>query len=538
MLKKETHIRFAIFTLLLFSFSLIGCKKDKVTKITGASWESNLAIPVCHGNLNINQLTASSQIADLITISPITGALSLGFDADLFTIESSDIVQLVNYNQVYNLDAVELGLIAIPNFSGEIEVEKSIDIAFPLPNGMEINQLNFKNGTMTITSSTTLQHDLELHLSFIDLSLNNQTIERTIELEYEGNATMEGSTQIDLASVIADFTGGGTGINSIRVEAEIEIEGTNQPIIGDEYIDITFEITDQDFTYMNGYFGQTVLSSLKDSILMSLFNDPMQGNFVLTNPEITFNIENSFGIPVALNLVDLRTSTLSGTQTVLSGFPSSISIDAPTINGQSENTSFVLDANNTTNLSSIISAEPKNFIYSVNAEINPDGNSGPLNYIDESNTLAVSAAINIPIEGYANDVVMTDTIDFTFTQNVNSVQGVTFRLDISNGFPIDASMHAIFVDENYNPLFSLLDDAGQLISGAPLDSEGHAVGATSKISSVAVNASELNLLSEVKHILIISNLATSGGQSTPVKLLSSYTIGFEIGMEVSLKTSF
>jgi hypothetical protein len=537
MLKKDTHIRFAIFSLLLFSFSLIGCKKDKVSKITGASWESNLAVPVCHGSLSINQLTGSSQIAELITVSPITGELTLGFDADLFTIESSDIIELFNYNQVYNLDAIELGLTPLSSFSGELEIEKSIDIALPLTNGMEINQLNFKNGTMTITSSTTLQHDLELHLSFIDLSLNNQTINRTIELEYGGASSMEGSTQIDLSSVIADFTAGGTGLNSIRVEAEIEIEGTNQPIIGDEFISLNFEITDQDFTYMDGYFGQTVLSSLKDSILMSIFNDPLQGNFVLTNPEITFNINNSFGIPVALNLVDLRTSTLTGEQTILSGFPSSISIAAPATNGQSENTSFVLDADNTTNLSSIISAEPKQFIYSVNAEINPNGNTG-LNYIDESNRLEVSAAINIPIEGYANDVIMTDTIDFTFSQNVNNVEGVTFRLDLTNGFPIDASMHAIFVDENYNPLFSLLDDAGQLISGAPVNSEGIAVGTESKLTSVAVNSSKLNLLKDVRHILIISNLTTSGGQSTPVKLLSSYTIGFEIGMEVSLKTSF
>jgi hypothetical protein len=513
---------------------LSSCKKLEFDKISGTSWNPNLAVPLAHANFGVYDILALQDSNDLVVIDNNTGAIALIYKGEILSLDAQSIVQLPNQSAQENLSLADLNMIAVPAFNGSVTTSNTETINLGANSGIELHTLKFKNGTMNLNLSTDLKHDITLVMTFPELKLNNVPISRTINLNYTGTTPQTGTANVNLADVLADFTVGNTTVNTFEVDLQTTITGTGEDITGSENINIGFDLSNLDFENATGYFGQQNLGIPSDTILLRLFESATQGYFELVNPKVKFIIDNSFGFPAEINFTELKTINVSsGQEYPLTGFPSVLTVNAPAAIGQTATTSLELNTSNTANLSTVISPVPKYFYIEAAAESNPNGPGPTLNFISEDSKFRVRTEIELPLEGLAYGFEMRDTVDFNYTGNVSDIESVMFRLNLDNGFPVDFKTQLVFLDQFHNPLFNVFTSPQDVVKSALVDNTGKVSQSTKKITDISLNASQISNLPNAKYILIngvAQTLDATSGQV--VKFYDSYRLKLKLGMQV------
>ena len=519
---------------------IFGCKKHDLTKVAGITFDQNLAVPIGYGEFGVHDLLKS--IDNTIQVNPSDGGMSLVYHKQLDTIYAKDVVKLDDFSQNFSIVPANLLGNASGSFNGTINNSSTQNFTYTTQNGTELHDLNFQAGTLAINVSSTIKHNITLVITFPDLKLNGSVVTKTITMIYPNSVPHTGSGTIDLTNVLADFTANNTATNTLRINIDATITGTGQPITGSENLDLTMNLTNLEFKNITGYFGQQTLASFADSMLLKVFNNPIQGSLSFTNPKLTFTVENSFGIPITVNFNNLSTVNTVSNQTTQITFNNPVqSVNIPANMGDpAVSTSFEL-SNATTNntMTNLVDAAPKYLKYDISATSNPNGNPGHLNlnFIESTSKMIVKTDIELPFEGYASGMEVKDTLKFDQISSApDQIESVLFRLKVDNGFPLTFNGQAEFVDVNYNHLFNLFDSPTDIISAAPVNSTTHIVnGTTTKSTDVIISASKIALLDKVRFIILKGEAETTKPLNTVVKLLDGYKIGLKLSVQVQLK---
>jgi hypothetical protein len=535
----KNKIYFRSFFTAIFLLILVGCQK-KINKIsTSSSWNPSIAVPIGEANFLISDLLVN--IDSGIIVGPL-GAMSIEFEENLDSVLATDFISLDDFTEIFDL--TPSGLVPAPIFPNGTTLSNSASVStsYNAPSGVEINTLNFSGGTLDLTVTSTFQHDAELNITISDIfDANSSPIVTTISLVYTGGGTTTQTVSIDLTDYSADFTAGGTLTNSLRATIDVTITGTGtpgNPIVGNEIINLTLGLNNLEYENITGYFGQDPLTSASDSLLLKIFqNINNQGDLTFTNPSLTFDITNSFGVPIDINFGNFESidSITSQSSSLVLSEPS-LSINAPSSFGQSVNTQLTLNNQNTTNIETILGVNPKYFKYDISAIPNPNGNAGQLNFIESTSKMVVKASLDLPFEGKAYGISAKDTLDYSLEDtDVSSIESLMFRFNVDNGFPISFSAQAIFTDENYNPIFSLFDTPTSLANGANIDAEGKVSSSVKNITNVKLMKEQVDLLGNVKHIIIDGVVNTTDYQNSTVKFYDSYGISLKLGFLLEIK---
>ena len=514
-----------------------GCKKLEFDKIAQTAWNPNLAVPLAHAKFGVYDILALQDSNDLVVIEPTTGAIALAYKGEIVSLDAQSIVQLPNQNEQASLSLADINMIAVPAFNGTVTTSHTETLAVDANAGVELHTILFKEGTMDLTLSTDLKHDITVVMTFPELQINGNPVSRTINLTYTGNTPQSGTASINLDNLLADFTVGNTTVNTFEVDMQVTVTGTGENITGTESVDVNVNLHNLAFENVTGYFGQQNLGISNDTILLKIFQTAMDGYFELVNPKVKFIVENSFGFPARLNFSSLKTINMNtGQEYPLTGFPSVLNVNAPTVMGQSATTSLELNTSNTANLSTVISPVPKYFYIGAAAQSNPNGPSPALNFIEDDSKFSVRTEIELPLEGLAYGFELRDTIDFDFDEDISAVSSVMFRINVDNGFPVGFKTQLIFLDQGYHPLFNLFASPEDLVKPALVDNTGKVNQRTKKITDVSLSETQINLLSS-SHYIIINGVAetldATAGQV--VKFYDFYNLGMKLGMQVQGK---
>ncbi|MCK7536354.1 MAG: hypothetical protein MZV63_37920 [Marinilabiliales bacterium] len=88
----------------------------------------------------------------------------------------------------------------------------------------------------------------------------------------------------------------------VDFHVELYREGLN-PINAGDQIEVVATIINLDFDAIFGYIGDYELMGDSSSIDLELFDsDMLDGTLRFANPQINFNVKNSFGVPVEANI--------------------------------------------------------------------------------------------------------------------------------------------------------------------------------------------------------------------------------------------
>lgn len=536
--KNSSFIRTLIFTSILLSITFFSCNKKDLSKIASGTWNPNFAIPLAYGEFGVYDILAVTDSLDELAIDSESGLISLFYTGELYDLLPNNFISLDPVSESFNFSLLDFGETPSPSFNQTANASFNETIEFELE-GQELHEILFHSGTLSINVTSDFQHDIIINLTFPEMTQNGVVVSETSTLTYSGGTTTENIT-IDLQNTLSDFNATGTP-NLLPIDISVTLEGTGNPIVGTETINLDFQFTNLDYEHFRGLINPETIN-FTDSIAIRLFTNITDGTFSFTNPRITFDITNSFGIPIQLDFNELKTiNESSGQEYPLAGFNDQLTIPLPTTMGQEASKTFELNKDNTTNMDQIVSSTPNYFFYDLDLNVNPSGAMAPLHFITRNSSLKLNAEVELPLEGFAYGFEFRDTLDFEVGEDFEDAEAINFvmlRLIIENGFPVDIDAQINFMDEHHNIVFSAFTDIEDIVQSGAINEQGRVINATRKISDITLEKDDIELLSHVKYFEIHALGQTKDGPSeTTVRIHDDYTIKTQLSMQIEASQS-
>ncbi len=533
----KTNHRILLTLTIMIGIGMVACKKVDLSKISSEAWNPSLAVPLAIGEFGVYDILAKTDTSDLIVIDG-QGALALVYHSEKVLLNASDVATIPDQNANFNQSAASYGIPPFPSYNGTQTFNYSDVLSVNSSGGGELYDVDFKSGVMTINTSTTMLHSVKYVLTFPDLTENGTVVTRTIDLVYSGTVPQTGSATINLNNGFADLTNGPNGYNELNVNVSLQVTGSGAPISGIESVDFNVNLQNLDFDLVHGYFGGGSLFNVLDTVDIKLFNNFTSGTVQFTNPSIEFKFVNSFGLPAQLGINSIKTKeTNSGTEYPLTGYPSTLPINAPTTPGQSANSTLTLNTSNTSNLNTVLTPTPKKLIYNVSGAANPAGPA--INFVKDDSELRLEGTLNLPLEGFGSGFMFSDTVDATVDFDPEFVESVLLRLNTVNGFPVEANVKVLLVDQNYVLLKDLTGSNQQIIAAAPVNSAGKATTTVQKINDYQLTGADILALKDMKYIIFeVTSQTFEGNLSTIVKMYDDYKFKVRVGMQVKATVNF
>jgi len=527
----KRYAKYLLAVFFLGSIILTACKKVEFDKLATQAWSPNLAVPLAIGEFSVYDILVN-QDSSILTVGP-DGAIAIVYTESADIVKASDIIALPDQNFNYNGSMAAYGILVVPTFTGTQTY--TINQTFPLnnPSGGSLFTIDFRTGNLNIDAETNLMHSVKYDFTFPDLKENGVVVTRSINLNYTGSVPQQGNTAVNLQNAILDLTNGPGGSNEVRVELTITITGSGSPITGTEYVDFGLAMQNLDFDLITGNLGSIALPSFKDTIGLQLFNNISQGVFTLLNPKLEFSFRNSFGIPVDISFNSIKTKEISsGNEFNLTGFPTSFSLTGAPSPGQIAVSTLTITDQNSANLQNILSPTPKLLIYDIGGSTN----GANTNFITHDSKINLLGTLTLPLEGYATGFMLRDTIGASIDLDNEFIESAMLRLNIENGFPLEADVRILLVDQNYVLLKDLTNGFKNLIKAAPVNSVGKVTQTATAINDFIITNAELPTVKNTKYIIFeVGGQTFQGNLGTLVKFFDDYKLKLRLGMQVQAK---
>lgn len=522
---------------LLICLSLLyACTEDyfEFDKIKTTEWRPEFAIPLANSSLTLNDILANEDTAGLISIGN-NGILQILYRGNVISKIGGERIRLEDQNNQFTVS----GIVVPPGNS--ITVPYNTTINYTPNGGVEIDSVNLKDGDFVVTVESDFQHPVDIvanYPGFKDASGNSLQLNFQIPAS-NGITPSVRSRVVDLTGYSIDMTNGGTTSNSIAVVMQITISPiSGNPSSTSDELRFNSSIRNIDFREFFGYAGQEPLELEKDTILIALFKNFDQGMFYLADPTLDIVISNSYGMPISFNFNYLNALTPNyspAIQPINLGGNNPLLLNSPAPKGIAF-TNLQLNSDNS-NIDTLISRLLKEIAYEAVGNPNPAGNSGPRNYISDTSAIGLDVSLNLPFVGFANGMVMQDTIDFEF-ENADGLESGLIRTRVENGFPIQGELQLIFTDENYVPLDSLYPNGQEVtIPAAPVGMNGFSSGKANSVKDTEIKNERLKKLVDSKFAILRAELqTTNGNQAAPdtVKFLPEYKLDISIGIKATI----
>lgn len=519
-------------------FTFIACsKKYDRDKFASNSWNPNLAVPLVYSKFTPEDIVARTNSDELIVVQPETGLLALVYSGQALSFNANEILNLPSRVFTSNFSAqADFNLPIALNFSSSAQSFVSRSFVYDFEADQQIQEVFLSSGILEITASSTIQHNLSLTISFPDFTANGQILSVTIPLNFQNTIPSINSNTIDLSDYLLDFSAFSQGFNEFSVNFNVEIEGTGNPITGQEGLEVNFEFSQLNFHYAKGYLGQPIVGLDEDSILIKLFQNTVDGYFELTNPRLKLKIQNSFGFPVEVDVLELKTINVnSGQSFPMAGFPNPTQVNFPTVMGQIAETQLIFDKNNTSNIINIITPTPKYLNFAFEGRANPQGNTGTPNFIQKESLLQIDADIELTLEGFAFGFEFFDTASFTFEENIDEIEWVKLRLISQNAFPVNLDAQLYLADENLQIIDTLIVENNRVLQSGLVNTEGRVTQASESIVDILIESERVENLLNTSFLILHAEAETlNGPDEEVVKIHEDNFLEFKLGMQVQL----
>lgn len=522
---------------------ITSCQLDKFDmsdlsdeKQLGQSW----AAPLIKGELNTNDLLGTFDSTGIIN-EEANGLLYIVYTDSLYSQTADDEVTIPNqdyFDLLYQVSATE----ATPSFSGSKTITFDTTHQVTFENDAQLDSIITDLITLKQHVTTDIEHDIDIAITYKDLVKNGQPLVDNIniatsEVPYDETLTNElnGYTIKTLDSA---------GQKYFRMQYEITITGSGNDLSQNEEISIETSVDSINMQIAYGYIGQDTLLSQKADIPMNLFNEAQNGTIEFATPSFKFLIENSYGVPIQVELKNAkayREGSTDTTELTFSGSANPFDINFPRYSqneiGETVKDTITISASNS-NLEDILAENPTNIKFGSQGISNPSGPGGAYNFVTENSQFRVNSELYLPLHLRADGFSLKDTVEL----NMNDIVGdstditeLTAKFKTINELPADVDFQVYFLDSTYAMVDTLFDENDRpVIASAVTDDNGEMISPTEKTSDMTYYGDEINDLSKVRNAVFEAGLKTddfASDTTKKVKFYSDYTFKFRMSVE-------
>lgn len=437
------------------------------------------------------------------------------------------------------------GLVTLIYAGESVSISADKFFTFPTPAPISINQLPIVD--TTITNSLSLFDGGSVNPDKIFLSKGSLKVEFSVSQPATSGNIVFKFTSFE-PNIIMTFPANGTSASKtealagkvmVPVGGKFDLEIDMSGVVGFGTMNnLKVEITEPDYSRLEGDFGQTVFPLAKDSTQINLFKSVSEkGEFVLTNPSMELSYKNGFGIPMDLNLDSCYGILYNGETLPLNKKGSGSLLIKPATSSPKVD---ILSINSTnSNIVKFITPTPSWLVMQPLLQANPE-NSGSKNnnFITKGAVCEMTTSMKMPLQGRVKFVVL-DTVTLGLKEALDVIQNFSVKSNVINGFPLDATIQVMLLDKDYKPMLNSSGDTVKIISDQLLCKSGvigpnfevPIGGETKSSEDYEIKAEHVPYLKEAEFARIKAVLATTDGQKE-VKVLDRYTLEVSMGIKI------
>jgi hypothetical protein len=292
-------------------------------------------------------------------------------------------------------------------------------------------------------------------------------------------------------------------------------------------ISLSFSMNDMKFSFMKGDFSTYVINEVANAFDTNFPQTELTNNSIaFTNPSVEIGVLNSSGIPLGLDINEFSVTKSGGSVVPITGTydDATFQIASPASPGETLESIYAIDKNNTDNLTEQLSEIPTSIYFKGIVTANPSGTPPSSNFVTDSSEVVVNATMILPFEGYVNNYVLEDTINTSLnidSGDAVSLNNLNLRLQVENNFPLAIGLQLYFLDSIDNSL--ILDslffnqEDQRIFPAAQVDNTGLVTTPIIKTNDISIDMDKYERIRYAGSIRLVATLSTPGAGDTPSK---------------------
>lgn len=538
-MQKSTMLLIAITAILLSS-----CFKeltDKVNDVGELSWNPSLALPLTTGSFTISEFADDLSGDKFSTTSTDEGLVVFKYSNDnLFSTTAEDLVQI---NDESMSTALQPDLSSVPDLSipitGTFSYEEKHEFIGSTPEGDKLYHLVLKGGILEMSIAGDFPASGELLITFDCITKDGVPLDILFQWADDGTNSQQFDRIINLEGYDIDYTLNGTTFNNFTYTTLITLTPVNQVISLANGLNFDLSVKSLQLAQATATVSSRSITAETDTVILNLINEVKRGVYYFDEPSISFNFENSFGIPVQIAMNSFVAHSESNGDLALTGDIVSTpqSIGYPSINEIGEVVQSNITINHlNSNLPQILAWQPDNIIYNFEGIVNAQGNAD-MHFLLDTSRIYTGVELELPMIGRFRNLTYVERYDFDGSM-VENIESAIFKLNTTNGFPINAEVQVYFLSDNGSLLDSLIyDDRGILVAGLT-DNTGKVNEATAKEIEVEVLNERLALISNASHIRMRASLNTPENATKSVRIYENDKLSLNLFAQTEFDVVF
>ncbi len=492
---------------------------DELGDIQGVKYEAEYAVPLANLGVSLDRILLNFEERATLTVDQ-EGLFHFEYTGEVLTETGSEVFEEIEktFQEITDItpNGIPVLLSRIP-----IPYKDELDI--------EVDLIRLKAGQFSYQFESINQEAINVRIDLPQFFDNGNPVSLSHQLPaYSGTGS---PPSINTTNNPFDLS----GIEIIPQNDTIYIEYTatnnNGEVVPLNNFFIRFD--NVKLIFAQGFLGTNTYDGPLDTIDIDFFDAWISGDVFFEEPEITYALENSFGVPTRsiVNRFDIVTIDKEVLPLESELIDNGIDFPYPTLDeiGQVKRQEFIFNKDNS-NIEQILSSKPDRVIYDVDALTHPDGNRSVRGFITDSSFYRVEVLVDLPLVGNASDFLATDTVEIDL-DDFDSLDSIEIKINAENTFPLAIDIQILFRDADGNTTEMLSENDLRIIEAAPVDAEGNVTGSVTTTTLIPIAGPRLDALKEAKELILIGAFSTTN--EGPVRLTSDQRL--ELGMGAIFK---
>lgn len=263
------------------------------------------------------------------------------------------------------------------------------------------------------------------------------------------------------------------------------------------------------------------------------FFENVKGNISLEDVKMWLIFKNTFGIQADMtidNITGVNTRTNNSVKLISpSMLPPTFTVDRATNDPFKPFYYPMLFDKSNSNLKQFLENIPDRLDSKFSMEVRKRGSRDHTDFVFDTSKLTVNLQLQMPVQFGTGGLELSQLQAFNFMsfKKADKIKSGVLKLDISNGYPFEASCDVEFLDEQGFVLTTLYE-AGKTQTVLPGNIDGNGIVTSPTLSQlfIEVPAAKMQTIKNAKKIRIKTKFNTPGGNR--YKIYSTYKFGVKL----------
>lgn len=551
MMNMQKHKSLITLLFLLPLVCIVGCLKDdigKIEKLKGFEIDATWGVPIFNDQVTLRDWLSEADSLGQLVVNP-DGYLSYIAGYFSTSLIGNDYIQLSDQSHSFSVSMSTSAQTAFNLAPVGTKVTDSMVSEWGLTwLPLELDSVHYKIGAASLDIQYTLQAPGEVRIAIPGLLRPNGSLfSETFVFDSPQTQTFN----LDLSGCKLDFTQGSNGFNEIAIKVLSTLEKTQatQNIGPGSALNLNWQIQNQQFSKVFGFFGQTAISvpeeTLNLGIFKNQFNDPNSGatgTVFIQEPKLNLYFDNSFGMSVQIQSMNpFFGRTTSGTEIPVVGLNLPFTLDKPQFVGDMHRSLLSLSSPDV-NVNQLMEAPVNQIVFAAEGLINPVGSTR--NFALDTSKVILTTEVEIPFYGRLTDFAFTppkypmslpDAGD-----QAHIIDHAELKLIVENTLPIALSMQMYFYSDSLGMYVDSLfktTDATQIIPSSSVNAQGELDQSGNQVQLITISGEQYRSMLQkgvnFAEIRVFAN--TSSGGTVPVKIFPDYGVHIKAGIKIKAK---